>query len=556
MSLYEKLSAERKASQGTGNTPEWMTTGGYQMYMEKLQYQDETFADAFVRIATEVARQAVHMDIYGRSEWELFIRFYTLLWKGWLCPATPVLANTGLDRGLPVACSGSYIPDSIEGFFEAYKEAAVLTKTGHGCSCYLGDIRPRGSSFGNSEGISDGVIPVIQQMLATVSTVSQGSTRRGATAFYIPIDHGDVREVLDFQLANPKRLQIGYVFPKAFIDKLEEGDVAANQTWKRFMRVRATTGKAYMLFPDKANDHYEELDVYFDSPVQASNLCTEIMLPSTDDETFSCVISSVNLAKYDEWSGDELFYHDCILFLNGIIDSYLERIKGSETLERVRDFTMRYRALGLGTLGFHSLMQKKGYALDSDAAYGLNLYIFEDMYKQCRKAGDAYYNATVMAVAPNVSSALVAGGVSQGIEPWASNVFTQETAAGDIYRMNPQLLHLMKVKGIDTEENIDTIKKDKGSIQGNPLFTDHEQSVFRTAYEYDQRVLVNLADCRGRHIDQGQSLNLFFPDDADEEYVTEVHKALVKSKYVKSAYYFNTEVGVKASTGVCMMCEA
>ena len=176
------------------------------------------------------------------------------------------------------------------------------------------------------------------------------------------------------------------------------------------------------------------------------------------------------------------------------------------------------------------------------------------MFSQAKAAGDYYYNATVMAVAPNVTSALVGGGVSQGIEPFTSNVFTQETAAGDIYRMNPELLKLMREKGIHSESNIQEIKKNNGSIQGNPLFTEHEQQVFKTAYEIDQSWLVKLAGDRGKYIDQGQSLNLFFADDAPEQYISRVHKEAVLSPYVKSLYYLNTKVGVQGSTGECMMC--
>lgn len=554
MSLYEQLSARRKESQRRGETPPWVTTGGFQMYQEKLKYRNESMSDSFSRVAYEAAMWAVKRDSFGRGLNDLFDRFNGILYDGWLAPATPVHANMGLDRGLPVACSGSFIGDSINDFYKAYHEAAMLTKTGHGCSCYLGDIRPRGSSYGSGEGTADGVLPVIQQMLATVSTVSQGATRRGATAFYIPLSHGDIREVLDYHIANPKRLQIGYISDEEFESRCDAGDAEALAIWRRFLKVRAQTGKAYLLWTHKANRHAKELGIDFESDILASNLCTEIFLPSNPDMTFSCVISSVNLAKYREWEHDTLFLHDCILFLNAVTDSYLSRLGNYDGTERIRNFTEKYRALGLGALGFATFLQSERVAFESIEAEYWNEKLFSRMRRETRAAGDLYGNATVMAVAPNVSSALVCGGVSQGIEPFTSNVFTQETAAGDIYRMNPELLKLMKQKGIATEDNIQVIKKNNGSVLGNPLFTEEEQNIFKTAYEIDQNWIVHLANQRGKHIDQGQSVNLFFADNAPEAYVSEVHRNARKAPYVKSLYYLNTKVGVQGSTGECMMC--
>lgn len=557
MDLYEKLSAERKSARDEGIIPDWMTTGGYQMWREKLKYKDESFKTSLFRVAKEATTYAVRRDYFRRSREELFDRFFSMIWDGWLALATPVQANMGTDRGLPVSCSGSYIMDSIDGFYSSYHEAAILTKTGHGCSCYLGDIRPRGASYGGGEGVADGVLPVLQQMLATVSNVSQGSTRRGATAFYIPMSHGDIREVLDFHLANPKRLQVGYIFDKEFEWKCERGESNAVSIYKRWLKVRAQGGKAYIVFPEKANAHAKELGIPFEEEILASNLCTEIFLPSSEDLTFSCIISSVNAYKFDEWKNDRRFIHDCILFLNAVTDSYLESSKDVPGMERIRNFTKKYRALGLGVLGFCSYLQKQSVPLESLAALHFNKEFFEDMYKQARVAGNYYGNATVMAVAPNVSSALVCGGVSQGIEPFTSNVFTQETAAGDIYRMNPELLSLMKKKMIDTEANIQRIKRNNGSILGmDDLFSEHEQDVFKTAYEVDQSWLVKLAGDRGKYIDQGQSLNTFFTDSSSEEYVSRVHQEIREHPYVKSAYYFNTAVGVQGSDGTCMMCES
>ena len=554
MNLYEQLSKERKKAQWDGETPEWMTTGGYQMYKEKLAYKDETFELSIGRVAQEAASWGVHLDLAGRSKKELTQRFFHLMWNNWLVPSTPVLANMGTERGLPVSCSGSFIEDSIDSFYTSFHEAAMLTKTGHGCSCYLGNIRPRGTSYGDGEGKADGVLPVIKQMLQTVSSVSQGSTRRGATAFYIELTHGDVEEVMDYHLANPKRLQIGYIITDEFVNALQGGRQEAQVLWKRLMKVRCQTGKAYIVFTDKANRHAKDLGIRFNTNIVASNLCTEIFLPSNKEETFSCVLSSINAYTYDEWKKDEMFVHDCILFLNCVVDSYLENMERYAGMDKIKTFTERYRALGLGVLGFTSYLQKQSIALESLAASQFNTVFFKNVFSQAKAAGDYYYNATVMAVAPNVTSALVGGGVSQGIEPFTSNVFTQETAAGDIYRMNPELLKLMREKGIHSESNIQEIKKNNGSIQGNPLFTEHEQQVFKTAYEIDQSWLVKLAGDRGKYIDQGQSLNLFFADDAPEQYISRVHKEAVLSPYVKSLYYLNTKVGVQGSTGECMMC--
>jgi len=560
---YEQLSNERKEQQALGNVPDWFTTGGYQMFKSKYMWEGMNVNDTFMRIAECAAQHMQGATTFWRDE------FYKILNKGWLGASTPVLANMGTTRGMPVSCSGQLVGDSIHDFYQSAHELAMLTKHGFGTSSYLGDIRPRGSSI-SVGGTSSGVMPIIKHYVQIMRDVAQGVARRGAWAGYLPIDHGDYYEVVNYLERNPDDLNIGWVVTDDFIEKLKAGDTDTTERLQRAMRVKAATGKGYFFFVDKVNrqnpDAYKDLDL----KVLASNLCVEINLMSDEDHSFTCVLSSMNLAKYDEWKDTNAVYIATI-FLDCVVSEFLAQAKGKTGFEKTVAFTEKSRALGLGVMGFHTLLQQRSIPFESFDAHMLNNEIFKYLDDESRFAseslarmfgepewckGHGVRNSHRIAIAPTTTNALICGGVSQGIEPVVANLYNQQTSAGLLYRVNPVFLELAKERGEFTDELIEDLSMNtNGSVQHLDWLTDHEKAVFKTAYEIDQHAVVRLAATRQNWICQGQSLNLFFDADESEEYIMEVHQAAFMDENIKALYYMRTQAGVQASKGECTACE-
>lgn len=560
--IYEKLSAERKHLQALGELPEWMSTGGYQLFKDKYLHEARGLKDTYCRIAETAAKHTDDPDTWAA-------RFFDVMWNGWLALSTPVLSNMGTNKGCPVSCSGQYVEDSIDGFYKAYHETAMLTKSGFGTSGYLGDIRPRGSHI-STGGKASGVLPIIKHFVQDMRDVAQGTSRRGAWAGYLPIDCGDFYEVADLILAHPDDLNIGWNVSNDFLQRLQDGDEEALVRYQKVMKIRAVTGKGYLVFVDRINEHNPECYKEHNLSVKASNLCTEIALHSDADHTFTCVLSSMNLVKYDEWKDTDAVFVATV-FLDCVAQEFIEIGKVTPGMEKAVRFTEKSRALGLGALGFHTYLQQKDIAFESFDAHILNNSMFKRIKDGATEAsqwmaenwgepewckGYGVRNTHLMAVAPNTSSALICGGVSQGIEPVFSNVYNQLTSAGEIYRMNPVLLAKAKEKGVEwTEEVAQDIIDNNGSVQHVEWLDEHEKLVFRTAYEIDQHAIIRLAAARQQHIDQAQSINLFFDADEDEAYISEVHKTAMLNPNIKSLYYMRTEAGVSASKGECVACE-
>lgn len=560
-SIYEDLSKERKQLQQEGKLPSFLTTGGWQLVKEKYLYNTDSLYITYNRVARTAAAHTDDPEYYHK-------RFFEIMWKGWLAPSTPVLSNMGTPKGMPVSCSGGYVEDSIDGFYRGYHEVAMLTKHGFGTSGYLGDIRPRGSRI-NSGGKASGVLPVIKHFVQDMRDVAQGTSRRGAWAGYLPIDHGDFHEVIDYLEHHPDDLNIGWNISDSFIDRLNCGDLDATTRYQRALKVKAVTGKGYFFFPDKVNKSRPKCHSDKGLEVKASNLCTEITLPSDSEHTFTCVLSSLNLSKYDEWkSTDAVFI--ATMFLDCVASEFLKVSKDVSGMEKARDFTIKSRALGLGALGFHTYLQSKLIPFESFEAHLINLEIFRYIREEAERAtrfmaekwGEPEWcrdynrrNSHLLAIAPNTQSALVCGGVSQGIEPIVANLYNQSTAAGEIYRVNPTFLEIARSRGKWSPELVSTLVGSEGSVQGLSWLTDHERLVFKTAYEIDQRAILRLASTRQQFIDQAQSINLFFDADEDEAYISEIHKEAFLDPNIKSLYYMRTKAGVKASRGECMVCE-
>ncbi len=576
--IYEILSEERKKLQDEGKLPEWFTTGGWQLFKEKVMYDCDGYIPQVVRVAEDLAKHAPSFPEKGHKHGDLLRANYGDNWKdvfialfkdGDLAPSSPLIANGGTDRGCTVSCSGGVIPDSIGGFYKAQHETALLTKEGFGTSAYLGDIRPRGFTFAGG-GTASGTYPVLRDFVQLSKDVSQGAVRRGAWAGYIEIDHDDFDEWADMLHKNPEGINIGWVVTKEVIQKWVDKDPEMIRRFKKALWIKCQSGKGYFWKVDHVNDQQPQM--YKDKGLanKASNLCTEITLHADDEHTYTCVLSSMNGYHYDRWKDTGAVFASTVL-LDCNAQAFLERAKGIEGLEKSVRFTEKSRALGLGLLGFHSYLQKNMVAMDSFEAHQINNTMFKHMHDESLAAsqwmagewgepewckGYGVRNTHRMAIAPNMSSAVMAGQVSQGIEPIIANVYTQATTAGEMQRINPEFLKIAKERGKYNKTTIRSIIDRLGSVQHLDWLTENEKNVFKTAFEIDQRLLLRLASTRQQWIDQGQSLNLFFSADEDESYIAEVHREFFMDDRLKGLYYLRTMAGVDAAKDSdCAACE-
>jgi ribonucleoside-diphosphate reductase alpha chain len=569
---YEELSNERKRQQAAGSLPEWFTTGGFQLFQDKYLYRASNFREQVERIASTAARHSYDYERYCKT-------FFNLIWRGWLSCSTPVLANTGTDRGLPVSCSGGVVSDSINGFYSSRKENALLTKHGFGTSSYLGGIRNRGSGI-SVGGVASGTLPVFKGFVQDSQDVSQGSTRRGAWAGYIEADHGDFWEIITYLENHPDDLNIGWNISDSFIKRLNEGDAETLARYQRMLKVKMITGKGYFNFIDKINRNRPPEYVRNNLYVKASNLCNEINLFSNEDHTFTCVLSSLNLAKYDEWK-DTNAIADSIHFLDCVASEFIERASNISGLERAVAFTKRGRALGLGVCGFHTLLQSRSIPFESLEAGYLNQEIFASIAAQAKreshrlafkygvpewckhptkgmliKMDQERRNTHLLAIAPTKSTALIMGGVSEGINPDPAMTYTASTAGGEINRIAPVLLNVMKEKGVYDKKHIDDLVDHLGSVQHVDWLNEHEKQVFKTAFEINQKHVLRHAKGRAKYIDQWQSLNLFFSAEESEEHISEIHKEAFLDEDIRGLYYIHSQAGVQASKGEeCIACQ-
>lgn len=891
-SVYERLSEERKKLQEQDLAPAFWTTGGYQLFKEKYLYQAANPREQYERIARTLA---VHTP--DPQKW--FTKFFDIMWKGWLSPSTPILANTGTTRGLPVSCAGSYFPDSIDGIYKAKHETAMLTKYGFGTAGYLGDIRPRGSKI-SVGGKSVGVLPIVQGMQADMEYVAQGTARRGSWAAYLPVSHGDFDEVCDYLEQHPDGNNVGWVWMDSDTEKMNSGDEEMTRRFQRIMKTKMVTGKGYFSFQDKQNrarpqwykDHNldvkapqlcvapetliltqtgyepiikfenEAVDIWngkewskvivrktsedsklikvktkhgyelectpehkfykvirnetsgttktyevmakdlkrgdklikFDLPViegettlenayvngfftgdgcehdgkqilyfygekrklisqldlsfctyhiaqeeqdrevfhtkslnskffvprasytissriqwleglldsdgtvhrngktqglaigsinkkflkevqmmlqemgvcskvtkmvdagvrklplndgsgdigeffcqdayrlllgnteinklqklglkpkrlvisdhvpnrECSHFikieevidegrisdtycfteekrhmgmfnglltgqCNEIMLHSSEDYTYTCVLASMNLLFWDDWKDTDAVFVATV-FLDAVAQEFIERAKNVSGLEKAVAFTKKSRALGLGACGLHSLYISKMLPFGSLEAYMLNSEIFRIIREKAEEAtkwiskhygepewckGYNRANSHLLAIAPTKSTSLIMSAVSEGINPDTGMVFTQRSAGGEIDRINPFLLKLMKERGVYNKTTVERIRMAMGSVRNEDWLSDYEKEVFKTAFEINQHDILNQAIDRGAYLDQWQSLNLFFSAEEDEAVVAEVHQRAIEDEGILGLYYVYSQAGVQASNGECLAC--
>lgn len=559
MSKYDIYSERRKAAQARKTVPMWMTTAGYQLLYNKNYLEtDETPKDRFQAVAA-VLSQPKYSILPITQE-----RVSDLLWNGWLSLPTPALTSIGkANKGMPVSCTGNYVQDSVSGFFSAAKEIAQLTKEGFGTSSDLSDIRPRGTLVSNGLKAA-GVLPVVELINKTTSMVSQGKNRAGAWAGYLTFEHGDFYEYCQHITHNPKE-NAGFILTDKFMQTVRNNDADAMRRLQTWAKLRAETGTGYLIKRDLIERRWAAQGR--PANFRASNLCNEIHLPSAPDLSFTCVLSSLNLAKYDEWCNHPTVLTDSFIVLNAInelfVDLATQKGWGNDIeLSRTLKFAKEYRALGMGVMGYHTYLQSK--SIPFHAQDRVNKSIFHRIQQAGISVSRALaqhtgkvafgdqYNWALCAVAPTLSTSLIMGGVSGGIEPVFSNVYSQEMAGGIVSRVNPVPLDLMKEKGINSKGLIEDINANNGSIQHLEQFTDHEKQVFKTGYEIDQMQIVRHAGIRQQYLDQGQSLNLY--NCGDQAYLSKVHSYAISNDNVLGLYYLRP-AEKPMPTPVCDACD-
>lgn len=566
--IYSK---ERKRLQEEGLVPMWMSTGSWQIYKQKYLYQANDLREQYTRFAKTLSRHVEGKypewwdDHYKDMTWNNV--FFKILWDGDLSPSSPVHANTGTDRGSPVSCSGGFVPDSVEGFYKSRLETAILTKEGFGTSAYLGGIRPRGAPI-STGGKASGVLPVFQMFVDDMRKIAQGSSRRGAWAGSIELDHPDFDEVRQYISTEIDDINVGWIVKDNVNEGLKERDPKYLRLFNKSLKTRMDVGKGYFTFIDKINrarpQMYKDLGLF----VKASNLCQEISLFSDEDHTFTCVLSSLNLANYRSWNPKLTFIST--VFLDCVAQEFIDRGKKIPTLEKAVRFTEKGRALGLGVMGLATLFQKEMIPFESFEAHMLNNKIFSDIEEESLEAsqwmakvlgepewckGYGVRNTHRTAIAPTKSTGLIMGGVSEGINPDVAMTYTQTTAAGEIDRVNPVLLGIMKERGVYDKKHIQEIVDDNGSVRNVNWLSDEEKKVFKTAFEMDMMNILRLASVRQKYLCQMQSLNLFFSADEEESYIGKVHKEAFLDENIHSLYYCYSRRGVMASKDSCEACQ-
>lgn len=497
-----------------------------------------------VRVIAATAEE--HLGIEGFAD-----KFYDYMGRGFYSLASPIWSNYGLERGLPVSCFGSFIDDNMESILYGHGENGMLMKSGGGTSGFFGAVRGRGAPI-SAGGESSGSVHFMELFDKLASIVSQGTVRRGFFSAYLPIEHPDIEEFLDIGTeGHPiQGLTHGVTVTDQFINDMKAGDADKRRVWAKLLQSRAEVGYPYIFFHDNVNNG--KPDVYKDAEMDiwASNMCSEIALPSSNDETFTCVLSSLNLSKWDEIVETDAV-EVLIYFLDTVVKEFIEKTEGRNYFERANLFAKRHRALGAGVLGWHSYLQSKGWSFESQEAAKANLAIWKTINERGHKAsaelatlfgepelmeGRGERNTTLFAVAPTKSSSFILGQVSQSIEPEFSNCYVKDLAKSKVTIKNPYLTELLQELGKDTREVWDSIKVADGSVQHLDFLTLEQKEVFKTFSEINPEAIINQAAIRQQYIDQAQSINLMLDPDMTVKEMNALY-LLAWELGVKSLYY-------------------
>ncbi len=527
---------------------------------------NESFQDLFARVSSHYADDNLHAQ-----------RLYNYISNLWFMPATPVLSNGGTTRGLPISCFLNEASDSLNGILDLWSENVWLAARGGGIGSYWGNLRSIGEKIGRV-GKTSGIIPFIKVMDSLTMAISQGSLRRGSAACYIPIDHPEIEEFIEMRRptgGDPNRkslnLHHGVLVSDSFMRAVEldeqwglkspkdgavQATVSARNLWIRLLTARIETGEPYIIFIDTVNRQIPQHHKLAGLTVKTSNLCSEITLPTGIDKdgrdrTAVCCLSSLNIEKYDDWKDDENFIGDVMRFLDNVMTDFIEN--APEQFSDATYSAMRERSVGLGVMGLHSYYQKKMIPIESVMSKVWNKKMFEHIQKHVDKASkdlaeergpcpdasdygvmERFSNKT--AIAPTASISIICGGTSPGVEPIAANSFTHKTLSGSFNVRNKYLRQLLEKHGKDTDEVWSSITTNQGSVSHLDFLTQEEKDVFKTAFELDQRWLVDLSADRTPHISQAQSINLFLPADVHKKDLHQIHFQAWK-KGLKSLYY-------------------
>lgn len=561
MSLFEDLSLERKELQAQGKLPQWFTTMAWQAFKNKYLYDANTYEEQIDRIVNRIAEFCPSKPEYFKTRWkEMLMQNHAYL-------ATPVLANTGTQRGLSVSCSGGVIGDSVFDFGMSRLECSILSQEGFGTSSYLGEIRGRGEPISRG-GTADGALPVFQDMVIMADNISQGATRRGAWAGYLPLQSNDFWEVATEVKNNPDGSNVGWNIYDDTLNDLNAGDAETIERFQESQYLKCLTGKGYYYFPDKVQRAQPPMYKDLGLSSKASNLCTEITLHADEDHSYTCVLSGMVLTTYNEWKDTDAVF--CMtVFLDCLVSEFLHNARQIRGLEKIVLGTEKGRAIGLGMTGYHSALQQRMLPWGSLEAHMFNMEVSRHLNDESLRAsqwmaqewgepewckGYGVRNTHRTALAPNVSSALIFGSESQGIMPWYGNVYSEGTASGDMFRVNPTFIEILKGHGKYSEEILKHVLNNNGSVQDLDFLTPLEKEVLLTAFEINQIEVLNSVSRRQRFICQGQSCNLHFDADEDEEYIAYVHQYAFEDENIKSLYYLRSKAGVEASKGACESC--
>lgn len=486
-------------------------------------------------------------------------KFYDYMSRGFYSLATPIWANYGHTRGLPISCFGSYIDDDMSRILYTHAEVGMMTKYGGGTSGYLGALRPRGTLI-KDNGHSSGSVHFLELFDGLINIVSQGTLRRGHFAPYLPVEHGDIEEYLNIGKEGHPIQESTYAVTVGdkWLKEMIDGDQEKRKIWAKIIQRRTEIGYPYILFSDTVNNN--TVDVYKDKGMKIynSNLCSEICLPTNDEISFVCCLSSLNLRHYNEWKDTDAV-ETLAMFLDTVISDFVERLESYRDsndkhkqsafyfMQRSYKFAKEHRALGMGVLGWHTFLQENSIPFESEEATRLNDEIFKLIKEKAYKAssdmakeygepevlkGYGRRNTTLLAIAPTTSSAFILGQVSQGIEPLMSNAFVKDVDKMKVTIKNPTLEKLLESKGKNTIEVWSSIRDNDGSVQHLDFLTENEKKVFRTFAEIDQKVIIDQAADRQKYIDQSQSLNIMIDPS-------------ISAKDLNSLYLYAWEKGVK-----------
>ena len=563
-----------------------------------LTEEEQSPQEAFYRVSKIFSDDSAMAD-----------RIYSYASNLWFMFSTPILTNGGTKRGMPISCFLNYVPDSREGLTEHYTENAWLATVGGGIGGHWGHIRSDGTATSGGS-ISTGSIPFMHVVDSEMLAFSQGKTRRGSYAAYQDISHPEIEEFIEMRKPSGGdvhrkclNLHHGINVSDKFMSIIDNctinpgaddtwelidphtkrvvRKVSAKKLWQKILETRVATGEPYLCFIDTIQKSLPESQKKIGLKVHHSNLCSEITLPTNEERTAVCCLSSLNLEKYDEWKENDSFIPDVVRFLDNVLEYFINN--ASDSLHRAKYSAMRERSIGLGTMGFHSYLQNKNIPFASALAKGVNISIFRNIKKQALETsrklaeergeapdmeGTGLRNAHLLAIAPNASSSIICGSTSPSIEPVRANVYSQKTMSGTFLMKNKYLEKLLKEKGIDNEDTWKSIVSKRGSVRHLKELSDWDKDVFATAIEIDQRWIVDLAADRQEFICQSQSLNIFVPADVNIKDLHMLHLSAWKKK-LKTLYYCRSEAikraeiistkierKVRPDADECLACEA